>query len=287
MSVSSILKRGFSPVASVDESEDIKAVGEKLAILNNGAVVVLNAGRRLVGLISDNDFVRAAFGRRDEFPALRARNIMNANISTCSEDDDVLQVLATMVDKKIRHMPVTRQANVIGLLSIDQVVAYRLEQIRGVTQSVLLEGEIASSETITRHLARNLSAFDVYRAVCVAQKEEGLADLDARSREVLWAIGAGDRAGTPLRMRDLINREWGGYDTVRRLIGILQKRHLVSFSVLPDSENWRERGFRLTDLGQHIFERISAAVAEMIAETAQQFAHHQQGRPGAGRRIGS
>lgn len=82
MTVSEIMMRRFSAVASVVDSDDLPTVADRLALHGIGAVVVLTPEGGLVGMISDGDLVKALARRRAEFDQLRARDIMNREVCT-------------------------------------------------------------------------------------------------------------------------------------------------------------------------------------------------------------
>lgn len=109
-----------------------------------GALVVSDDGRRrLDGLVSERDVVRrlAADG-----PALLERTVGDVMIhrpATCSPEDTLAEVMATMTRSRHRHLPVVVGGRVVGLVSIGDVVRQRLAEMTTET-GVLRDIYIAS-----------------------------------------------------------------------------------------------------------------------------------------------
>ena len=269
MSVSEIMMRRFSAVASVVESDDLRTVADKLALHGIGAVVVLSEAGRLAGMISDGDLVKALSARRDAFDSLSARDIMNGEVCTCRPDETELEILKVMIARNIRHMAVMMGENVIGLVTIEEVVKQRLEKIGHLTNTAARQPDPAARlAMLDRHLKENLGIFGLFRAVNAVQEETGLAEIDARARQILWVIGEAEAAGTPLQVRDLmVGRKWGTYPTVRRHVGELEKKGLVLHILAGDAAGSRGRRFVLSPRGREVFQRMDSAVTGSLQST--------------------
>ena len=103
-----------------------------------GAVVVEDQWMRPVGIFSERDFVNATaeFGAQVlTFPVDR---LMSAPIVTCHSTDRVETAMSTMTLAKIRHLPVIDAGNLVGIVSIGDLVKHRLDE-KALEANVLLD----------------------------------------------------------------------------------------------------------------------------------------------------
>ncbi len=94
-----------------------------------GAMPVCELDHRMVGIVSERDLVRA-FARTDlgELQYLRARDLMTTRVIVCTTDDTMQHAQQIMRDNKFRHLPVARNGQVIGMLSLRDTLATRLAE---------------------------------------------------------------------------------------------------------------------------------------------------------------
>ena len=93
-----------------------------------GALVV-TSGNAVLGLISEREIVQA-FSRYGEAAASKpVKEIMQYGVTTVSPDESVNRVMNLMTRHRVRHMPVLRGGNLAGIVSIGDVVKYRLEEL--------------------------------------------------------------------------------------------------------------------------------------------------------------
>lgn len=131
MKVSLILKnKGSSDVATIGPDQSVAEAVATLSERRIGAIVVLDAGNRVAGILSERDVV-AHLGRRGtDVLQDPVRDLMTTAVETCIGDDTALDVLGRMTSGRFRHLPVMGSAgNMIGILSIGDVVKARLEEI--------------------------------------------------------------------------------------------------------------------------------------------------------------
>lgn len=118
-------------------------VGQAVELLSSrriGAVVISPDGKAVAGILSERDVVRE-LGRRG--PAVlndRVDAIMTAKIISCGRSDQTDSVLQKMTDGRFRHMPVIEAGQMVGLISIGDVVKARLMELAA--EKDALEGMI-------------------------------------------------------------------------------------------------------------------------------------------------
>ncbi len=130
MLVSQILKsKPDQGVVTVPPGTTVAEVAEVLSARRIGAVIVSADGKHLAGIISERDVVRE-LGRRG--PACLTdpvESLMTARVVTCARGERANDVLQKMTDGRFRHIPVVEGAEMVGLISIGDVVKARLAEL--------------------------------------------------------------------------------------------------------------------------------------------------------------
>ena len=128
MSIESILRRKGTDVATIDPEKSVEYAAQWLRAKNIGALVVTSRNA-VLGLISERGIVRA-FSRYGETAAsMPVKEIMQHGVTTVSPDESVNRVMNLMTRHRVRHMPVLRGGNLAGIVSIGDVVKYRLQEL--------------------------------------------------------------------------------------------------------------------------------------------------------------
>ena len=128
MSIESILRRKGTEVTTIAPETSVKSAADWLRAKNIGALVV-TSGPAVLGLISERDIVHA-FSRHGELAGLMpVKEIMQVGVTTVSPDESVDRVMKLMTHHRVRHMPVLRDGKLAGIVSIGDVVKYRLEDL--------------------------------------------------------------------------------------------------------------------------------------------------------------
>jgi len=128
VSIESILRRKGTDVTTIAPEASIKKAVDWLRAKNIGALVV-TSGNAVLGLISERGIVQA-FSRYGEAAAsMPVKETMQYGVTTVSPDESVNRVMTLMTRHRVRHMPVLRGGNLAGIVSIGDVVKYRLEEL--------------------------------------------------------------------------------------------------------------------------------------------------------------
>jgi CBS domain-containing protein len=90
---------------------------------------VLGPDRRVIGILSERDIVRALAERGAGVLSEPLAQVMTRKVVTCSESDSVGVLMERMTTGKFRHLPVIEDDRVIGVVSIGDVVKHRLQEI--------------------------------------------------------------------------------------------------------------------------------------------------------------
>jgi CBS domain-containing protein len=130
MLVSQILQsKKDDGVVSVLPGTTISRAAEILSSRRIGSLVVSTDGKVLHGILSERDVVRELGRRGAACLADAVETIMTARVTTCSRDDRADDVLARMTAGRFRHIPVIEAGQLVGLISIGDVVKARLEEL--------------------------------------------------------------------------------------------------------------------------------------------------------------
>jgi CBS domain-containing protein len=127
VTVSTILAAKGRDVVTIEPSASLAAAATLLAEKRIGAVLILGADRRIVGILSERDIVRAIGERGADVLAEPVSVAMTRKVSTCNETDLVSSIMERMSAGKFRHMPVVDQCQPLGMISIGDVVKHRLQ----------------------------------------------------------------------------------------------------------------------------------------------------------------
>ena len=107
----------YSVTGSTTVYEAIKVMGEK----NIGALLVLEGGT-LTGILSERDYARKVVLKGKASRETSVSDIMTADVITVMPSDTIETCMELMTQKHIRHLPIVESGNVLGMISIGDVV---------------------------------------------------------------------------------------------------------------------------------------------------------------------
>ncbi len=141
MLVSQILKsKADDGVVTVPPGTTVAKAAETLSTRKIGALIVSSDGKRVAGILSERDIVRELGRRGTACLSDTVDTIMTARIVSCARGDLTDEVLQKMTDGRFRHMPVMEGDEMVGLISIGDVVKARLMELSA--EKDALEGMI-------------------------------------------------------------------------------------------------------------------------------------------------
>jgi CBS domain-containing protein len=136
MFVSDILSQKGSSVFSVNPAASVAHIARQLAEKRIGSAVVLDGDQRIAGIVSERDLVRALAQHGAEAMELQAGSVMTTDVVICDPDDSIDYIMETMTRGRFRHLPVVRHGELLGVVSIGDVVKARLEETRHETEAL-------------------------------------------------------------------------------------------------------------------------------------------------------
>jgi CBS domain-containing protein len=129
MNVKTMLALKGSHVTTIEPHATLAAAVAVLAKQRIGALVVLGADERLIGILSERDIVRALAELGANALATPLSQVMTRKVVTCGEAETVGAIMERMTTGKFRHVPVIEQDRLVGIVSIGDVVKHRLSEI--------------------------------------------------------------------------------------------------------------------------------------------------------------
>lgn len=131
MQVHQILKqKADDQVVTIAPDASVADAAALLSERRIGAVVVSRGGKRPDGILSERDIVREIGRRGPECLNARVEEMMTSALTCCERNDSTNDILSKMTEGRFRHMPVVEGEEMIGLISIGDVVKARLSELR-------------------------------------------------------------------------------------------------------------------------------------------------------------
>jgi len=135
MKISSIIKG--KRVETISASASIQDLVNSLNTHHIGALVVSNDGKRIDGIVSERDVVRAMPGKIEQLGGMHVRDIMTVVVHTCTPDSTFAELMKTMTEHRIRHIPVIdKDGSLISIVSIGDVVKNYVSELDSERQAL-------------------------------------------------------------------------------------------------------------------------------------------------------
>ncbi len=130
MLVQNILNsKSINKIYTIAQDKTIDDAVSDLSTHRVGALIVSNDGKTIDGILSERDIIREMGKRGTACLAEKVGDMMTSAVSCCSKSDSAEMVLETMTKGRFRHMPILEKGELIGLISIGDVVKARLEEM--------------------------------------------------------------------------------------------------------------------------------------------------------------
>ncbi|MEL7156381.1 MAG: GNAT family N-acetyltransferase [Actinomycetota bacterium] len=129
VTVSALLERTSRDPVTVQPSA---TVAEAVALLNQeaiGALVVSSDGARIEGMFSERDVLVGIDDLGADFLDRAVGDVATTDVVTCTVGDPIASAMDVMTRQRARHLPVTRTGQLAGVISIGDLVSYRLDAV--------------------------------------------------------------------------------------------------------------------------------------------------------------
>lgn len=141
--ISVILDRKGREVVTIRPEATIEEAAQQLAAHRIGALVVSADGRTVAGIISERDIVTRLAESGAAILAMAVADLMTTAVTTCTSEQTADELMKTMTEERHRHVPVVEEGELVGLVSIGDVVKSHTDELE--TQVEALEGYVTGS----------------------------------------------------------------------------------------------------------------------------------------------
>ena len=129
MRIGDVLKAKPShEVITIGPDAGVRELLAKLAEHNVGALIVSSDGTAIDGIVSERDVVRHLHSDGTVINNT-VQAIMTTVVQTCDQETQVDELMKTMTERRVRHVPVVEEGRLVGIISIGDVVKHRIDQL--------------------------------------------------------------------------------------------------------------------------------------------------------------
>lgn len=124
-------------VETISASASVHDLVNSLNSHHVGALVVSSDGKRIDGIVSERDVVRAMPGKLDQLIGMHVRDIMTVEVHTCTPDTTIAELMKMMTELRIRHVPVVDSGGqLLSIVSIGDVVKNHVSELDSERQAL-------------------------------------------------------------------------------------------------------------------------------------------------------
>ena len=128
MNVNDILHKKGSQIYAVNESAPLREAIETLNVRNIGVVLVTNDTGHLTGILSERDIIRRSLSQETGFRDESVTKSMTKGVVSVEKSATIDQIMQIMTTSKIRHVPVLEDGEILGLVSVGDVVKHKIAE---------------------------------------------------------------------------------------------------------------------------------------------------------------
>jgi CBS domain-containing protein len=129
MRIQDVLRHKGSAVATVTPEASVHELLAALSKHRVGALVVSADGQQVEGIVSERDVVRRLHDSGADLLTRTVSSIMTASVHTCGPEDLIDDLMRAMTERRIRHIPVVVDGNLCGIVSIGDIVKFRIDEL--------------------------------------------------------------------------------------------------------------------------------------------------------------
>lgn len=129
MTVKTILEHKGREVTTVTRNLTLSEAAKIMAERNIGAVVVVDSRSKVLGILSERDIVGALARSGGAVLDKPVAAFMTTKVVQCRQSNTVNEVMEIMTNGRFRHLPVDEDGELVGIISIGDVVRRRIEEV--------------------------------------------------------------------------------------------------------------------------------------------------------------
>jgi len=93
-----------------------------------GSLLVVDKHQKILGIVAPNDVLKAVHKNLDRVPEMRVREVMVTDLIVANPDDDIDYIQNIMTENRVRHIPILNDGNLLGIVSIGDVVKAQMKE---------------------------------------------------------------------------------------------------------------------------------------------------------------
>jgi CBS domain-containing protein len=129
MKVSDIIHAKGSVVKTIRPEASARELSVRLHADQIGAMVVSSDDRSIDGIVTERDLAYGLAAHGTELPMIAVSRLMTKVVLVCSPEDSITHVMELMTRRRVRHLPVKDGNRLVGIISIGDVLKYRLDEL--------------------------------------------------------------------------------------------------------------------------------------------------------------
>ncbi len=136
MKLAELLQGKTGEIQKIGVDQSIAEAATRLTQHKIGALLVEDAAGKIVGILSERDIVRGMGPHGADLHDVAVSELMTRDVIRCGPDDTVNKAMAMMTDRRIRHLPVYDGDELVGFLSIGDLVKCRIMEIQAEAEAM-------------------------------------------------------------------------------------------------------------------------------------------------------
>ena len=136
MKLAELLKAKQKEIAKISQDSTIAEAANTFAERKIGALLVDDQDSAIVGILSERDIVRGMSQHGTSLHDLKVSELMTTNLIRCAPGDTVNEAMAMMTDRRIRHLPVFDDEQLVGFISIGDLVKCRMMEVQSEAEAL-------------------------------------------------------------------------------------------------------------------------------------------------------
>lgn len=129
MKLEDVIRSKGNSVVTIAPTASVTELVSLMADNNIGAVVVSSDGATIEGIVSERDVVRGLAQRGAQAVDATVGDLMTADVIVGTPEDRIEETAHTMTVKRVRHVPIKVDGKLAAIVSIGDVVKYRIDQL--------------------------------------------------------------------------------------------------------------------------------------------------------------
>ena len=136
MKLAELVKGKQKDIVKIRASSKIADAANTMTQSKIGALLVEDDAGAIAGILSERDIVRGMSPHGADLHDVEVAELMTRDLIRCSSDDTVNEAMAMMTDRRIRHLPVFDNDELVGFISIGDLVKCRIMEVQSEAEAL-------------------------------------------------------------------------------------------------------------------------------------------------------